>query len=105
MAEKTIIKNVPGSLYFPLGTTNLADLNAQTRAALANTESGGVADPFLSEAGVEIFVRCDKREVKQVAWTSPTREQIEQQLFNEQISALARRYNRDLRRSANIETR
>jgi len=105
MAEKTIVKNVPGSMYFPLGTTKLAELNQQTRDALTKTESGGVAEPFVSEAGVEIFVRCDKREIKQVAWRSPTRDQIEQQLFNEQISALARRYNRDLRRSANIETR
>ncbi len=105
MAEKTIVKSVPGSLYFPLGMTKLAELNDQTREALIKTESGGVADPFLSEAGIEIFVRCDQREIKQVAWHSPTRDQIEQQLFNDQISALARRYNRDLRRSANIETR
>lgn len=105
MAEKSITKSVPGSLYFPLGTIKLADLNEQTREALSKTESGGVAEPFLSDAGVEIFVRCDKREIKRVAWQSPTREQIEQQLFNEQISALARRYNRDLRRNADIETR
>lgn len=105
MAEKTIAKNVPGSLYFPLGTIRLADLNQQTRDALAKTESGGVAEPFMSDAGVEIFVRCDKREIKQVAYRVPDRDQIEQQLFAEQISALARRYNRDLRRSANIEVR
>jgi peptidyl-prolyl cis-trans isomerase SurA len=105
MAEKTIVKNVPGALYFNLGSIRLADLNQQTRDALAKTESGGVAEPFLSDAGVEIFVRCDKREIKQVAYQMPNREQIEQQLFAEQISALARRYNRDLRRSANIEVR
>jgi peptidyl-prolyl cis-trans isomerase SurA len=105
MAEKVIIKNVPGALYFNLGTIRLADLNQQTRDALAKTESGGVAEPFLSDAGVEIFVRCDKREIKQVAYQMPNRDQIEQQLFAEQISALARRYNRDLRRSANIEVR
>ncbi|GAA0543070.1 peptidyl-prolyl cis-trans isomerase SurA [Rhizomicrobium palustre] len=105
MAEKTIPKSVPGSLYFALGNVRMADLNEKTREVLGKTESGGVADPFLSDAGIEIFVRCDKREIKQVAWQKPTREQIEQQLFNEQISALARRYNRDLRRNANIETR
>jgi peptidyl-prolyl cis-trans isomerase SurA len=105
MAEKTIAKNVPGALYFGLGTVRLADLNQETRDALAKTESGGVAEPFLSAAGAEIFVRCDKREIKQVVMPMPTRDQIEQQLFSEQISALARRYNRDLRRSANIEVR
>lgn len=104
-AQANVQKNIPGSLYFPLGQVRMADLNEQTRDALSKTEVGGVAEPFQSDAGIEIFVRCEKREIKQVAWKSPTREQIEQQLFNEQISALARRYNRDLRRNANIETR
>lgn len=104
-AKDNIVKNVPGALYFPLGMTRLADLNADAQAALAKTESGMVADPYLSDAGIEILVRCDPREVKKVKWQSPTREQIENQLFNEQISALARRYARDLRRNATIETR
>jgi peptidyl-prolyl cis-trans isomerase SurA len=105
MAEKVIPKTVPGALFFDLGMTRVSDLNQQTRDVLAKTESGGVADPFVSDAGVEIFVRCDKRIVKQEVFPIPTREQVENQLFSEQISALARRYNRDLRRSANIEVR
>ncbi len=96
---------MPGVLYFPLGNVRLADLNEQARDALAKTEPGGNAAPFRSDVGVEIFVRCDKPVIKQVPWTEPTREQIENQLFNEQISALARRYARDLRRSAHIEVR
>ena len=100
-----IIEKVPGSLYFPLGTIRLADLNQQTRDVLAKTESGGVAEPFKSDAGIEIFVRCDKAAIKLVTYPVPTRDQVEQQLFSEQISALARRYNRDLRRNANIEVR
>jgi peptidyl-prolyl cis-trans isomerase SurA len=104
MASK-IPEKIPGSLYFPLGNTRLSDLNQQTRDALAKTESGGAAEPFKSDAGIEIFVRCDKAVPKQVAYQMPKREEIEQQLFSEQISALARRYNRDLRRSANIEVR
>ncbi len=35
----------------------------------------------------------------------PTRQQIEDQLFQNQISALARRYLRDLKRAANIQVR
>jgi peptidyl-prolyl cis-trans isomerase SurA len=97
--------SVKGAQYFSLGTTRLADLNQETRAALAKTESGGTAAPFLSAAGIEIFVRCDKAVAKLQKWPEPTREQIEQQLFQEQISALARRYNRDLRRNADIEVR
>jgi peptidyl-prolyl cis-trans isomerase SurA len=98
-------ENVKGAQYFALGMTRLADLNQETRTAIGKTVSGGVAEPFQSAAGIEIFVRCDPRVAKQVPWKVPTREQIEQQLFQEQISALARRYNRDLRRNADIEVR
>ena len=104
MASK-IPEKVPGAMYFPLGETRMADLNQETRDALAKTPLGGVAAPFKSDAGIEIFVRCEKRPEKQYVWPVPTRDQIEQQLFSEQISALARRYNRDLRRNADIETR
>jgi peptidyl-prolyl cis-trans isomerase SurA len=104
-AAEKIPQTVPGALYFPLGSVRLADLNQQTRDALAQTRVGEIAPPFRSDAGVEVFVRCEKREVKLVPYAIPTREQVEQQLFSEQISALARRYNRDLRRNANIEVR
>lgn len=95
----------PGVLYLPLGQTRVADLNDQARAALEKTELGGVAAPFRSDAGIEIFVRCETKVAKKVSFPVPTREQIENQMFSEQISALARRYQRDLKRSANIETR
>jgi peptidyl-prolyl cis-trans isomerase SurA len=35
----------------------------------------------------------------------PTREQVEQQLFEEQITTLSRQYMRNLRRTANVETK
>ena len=41
----------------------------------------------------------------QTAYVMPTREQVEDQLFQEQISAMARRYLRDLRRGVNVEVR
>ena len=98
-------ENVKGSQYFALGNTRLSDLNQQTRDALAKTKSGEVAEPFQSAAGIEIFVRCDERVAQLRKWPEPTREMIENQLFQEQISALARRYSRDLRRNADIEVR
>ena len=98
-------QSVQGVLYFPLGQTHIVDLNQQTRDALAKTEIGGTAEPFRSDAGIEIFIRCETRIVKKLPFTLPSRDQVEQQLFSEQISALARRYNRDIRRSAHIEVR
>jgi peptidyl-prolyl cis-trans isomerase SurA len=94
-----------GSVYMNFGMARLADLSAQVRTVLAKTEPGGVAEPFMSDAGVELFMRCDKAVVKQQVYVLPKREQVEQQLFQEQISAMARRYNRDLKRDADIEVR
>jgi hypothetical protein len=34
----------------------------------------------------------------------PTRDEVEQQLYEDQMTVYARRYLRDLRRDANIET-
>jgi peptidyl-prolyl cis-trans isomerase SurA len=100
-----IAAQVKGAVYMNLGVTRLADLSQQIRDVLAKTESGGVAEPFQSDAGVELFVRCDKAVIKQQVYVLPKREVVEQQLFEEQISAMARRYNRDLKRNADIEVR
>lgn len=100
-----IAAQVKGTVPMNLGMTRLADLSQQIRDALAKTESGGVTEPFLSDAGVELFVRCDKAVVKLQAFVPMTREQVQEQLFSEQISAMARRYNRDLKRNADIEVR
>jgi peptidyl-prolyl cis-trans isomerase SurA len=101
----TVSKNIQGAVFMNLGSAKLAELSPQIREEMAKTEPGRIAKPFLSTAGVEIFARCDKPIEKLQAYKLPTREEIEQQLFEEQISAMARRYGRDLRRAATIETR
>jgi peptidyl-prolyl cis-trans isomerase SurA len=100
-----MVAQVKGAVYMNLGVTRLADLSQQIRDVLAKTESGGVAEPLQSAAGIELFVRCDIAVVKQQAYVLPKREDVERQLFEEQISAMARRYNRDLKRNADIEVR
>jgi len=100
-----LAQEVKGSIYMDLGNAKLSDLSQQIRDVLSKTESGGAAPPFQSAAGIELFVRCDKVVVKKLPFVLPTREQVEQQLFEEQISALARRYDRDLKRNADIEVR
>ena len=109
VANCEVLSKVPaevkGTVYMNFGMARLADLSPQVRSALAKTESGGVAEPFLSDAGVELFMRCDKAVIKQQVYVLPKREDVERQLFQEQISAMARRYNRDLKRNADIEVR
>jgi peptidyl-prolyl cis-trans isomerase SurA len=95
-----------GSIFMALGVVKLADISEQMRAALATTKSGEVAEPFQSDAGVEIIARCDPRAPPpREAFARPKRSEIEGELFQEQISAMARRYLRDLRRDASIQER
>ena len=60
--------------------------------------------PLVSAAGVELLVRCDKAPPKVGHFSVPPRDRIEQQIYEEQITTLARQYLRDLRRDADVET-
>jgi peptidyl-prolyl cis-trans isomerase SurA len=89
-----------------LGEMKLSDLSEQMQAQLAKTQPGQPTEPFLSAAGVEIIARCDKPLPRPTtAFVIPDRGEVERRLFQQQISMLARRYIRDLRREANVETR
>jgi peptidyl-prolyl cis-trans isomerase SurA len=98
-------EQMPGSVYMNLGDTKLDELAPEIQKAMANTHPGDIAVPFVSDAGVEVIARCDKRVPVMTAYVMPTKQQVEEQLFDEQISALARRYLRDLKREANIQVR
>lgn len=98
-------QQLQGAVYMNLGNMKVGDLSPEIQKALAATHSGEAAVPFLSEAGVELIGRCDKKIVIQTAYVMPTREDVENQLFQQQISAMARRYMRDLRRGVDVEVR
>ena len=100
-----LMKQLPGAVYMKLGDMKLSDLTQDMQNALANTQPGEAAEPFLSPAGVEIIVRCDPPVPQITAFQMPSRDEVEQQLFEEQISTLARQYLSDLRREADVETR
>lgn len=92
-----------GTVYMNLGDAKLSDLSPQIQEAMKNTKPGEAAAPFLDEAGVELIGRCDKRIEAKTAYVMPTRQQVEDQLFQNQIATMARRYLRDLKREANIQ--
>jgi peptidyl-prolyl cis-trans isomerase SurA len=100
-----IHKKLPGSIFMNLGAMKLADLSPQIQKALADTHSGEAAAPFFSEAGIEVIGRCDKRIEVKTAYVLPTKDEVEDQLFQTQIATLMRRYLRDLKREANIQVR
>ena len=94
-----------GTVYMNLGDAKLADLSPQIQEAMKATKPGEAAAPFQDEAGIELIGRCDKRIEVKTAYVMPTRQQVEDQLFQNQIATLARRYLRDLKRQANIQVR
>ena len=102
---QALVKQIRGAVYMNLGAMRLTDLAADIQDALAKTGPGETTLPFISAAGVELIVRCDQPPPKVQVYTPPTREQVEAQLVDEQLSIMARRYLRDLRRSADVETR
>ncbi len=100
-----VAARAPGAQYFRLGEMRAADLSMELGDAVRKTGPGGVTEPVVSGAGVELLVRCDPavREVK--PFVMPTREEIQQQLFVQRLTVLARSLMRDLRRDAVVETR
>ncbi len=83
----------------------ITDLSPEIQQAIAKLGPGEATMPFSSPAGVEMMVRCDKRAPTTVAFQLPERQQVEESLFDAQITMLSRRYLRDLRRSANVEVK
>ncbi len=98
-------KQLPGSVFADLGTTNPKELAPELRDGLAKTHAGEMVQPYFDQAGLELVMRCDKAPPKIEVFKLPTRDQLQQQLFVQQMSILGKSYLRDLRRDAVVETR
>lgn len=72
-------------------------LDPRLRQALAGVKVGGTTEPIRSERGIEMVVVCGH---KAAEGETPTREQIDSTLYEQQLSMMGRRHLRDLRRDA-----
>lgn len=93
---------VNGVVAGDLGEAEIKDLAPAFRQAVETLQPGQVSGPIRTNAGLHILAVCDKRAG---GAESLTAEQIESRLYGQQLSMIARRYMRDLRTSATIETR
>jgi peptidyl-prolyl cis-trans isomerase SurA len=100
-----IAAQAEGAIHMSLGSVNLETLAPQISERIRATPPGGVVAPFGSQVGIEIFVRCDERIREAIPIVIPSRDQVANQLFIQQMTVLARSYMRDLRRDAVIEIR
>ena len=100
-----VSSRLQGTQYTRLGQMNPKDLAPNVREALAKTTAGQMVPPFFSQAGLEIIMRCDTPPRQPTIFKMPTRDEVQQQLFVQQMSVFAKSYLAELRRDAVVETR
>jgi peptidyl-prolyl cis-trans isomerase SurA len=83
-------------------TRSSLDIPAQQREVLDKTPVGHLTPPDITLQGVETFAVCAK---DQVGGETPEKREMREKLTNERFQAQAKRYLKELRRSAMIEIR
>lgn len=99
--EATAAK-IDGLVAGDLGEAEITDLAPAFQEAANKLEVGQVSDPIRTDAGLHLIAVCGKR---QGGANAPTHDQIENRLRGQQLALIAKRYLRDLRNQATIETR
>lgn len=91
-----------GVIMTDLGSLSANALIPQIRQALNGLEPVSTTGVLDTAAGLQVFVLCDR---ELTGPGMPSRDEIENQLIGQQLSLLARRWLRDLRRDATVEIR
>lgn len=110
---EAFLKPIRGVALIDLPVLPLKDLAPEIQSIVARMNPSDVSQPFFSKEGeqklMNMLVLCgDKSREEFVAtrvFEMPTRDQIQTRMFNQELSVMARRYMRDLRRDAAIEIR
>jgi peptidyl-prolyl cis-trans isomerase SurA len=99
---QSVADQLPGSFVTPLGSIGSDALLGQIRDALAPLHSGENTGVMTTAAGQQALIVCDRA----IAGPGvPTRDDLENQLRGQQLSLMARRWLRDLRRDGTVEIR
>lgn len=90
-----------------LGVMSLSMLQEELRNMLPKLENNSSTPVGLSQTGnATFFIVCDGGTARKIGTiVIPKKEEIEDRLYSQQLSVLARRYLRDLRRDAVVEMR
>jgi peptidyl-prolyl cis-trans isomerase SurA len=92
----------PGAVAGDLGEAEVTDLAPEFRDAAQKLQVGQISEPIRTKVGLHLIVVCGKRASGS---EQMDHDQIESRLYGQQLSMISRRYMRDLRNSATIETR
>jgi peptidyl-prolyl cis-trans isomerase SurA len=99
---ETIAAKADGVVAGDLGEADVKDLAPAFKDAALTLQIGQVSEPLRSDQGLHLIAVCNKRTN---AAQGMDRDEIENLLFGKQLSMISKRYVRDLRNSADIETR
>jgi peptidyl-prolyl cis-trans isomerase SurA len=91
-----------GVVAADLGEAEITDLSGPFKAAAQQLGPGQVSEPIRTDVGLHLIAVCSKRSGSA---NLPSRVDLQNRLYAEQLSVMSRRYLRDLRNSADIETR
>jgi peptidyl-prolyl cis-trans isomerase SurA len=99
--EATVAKT-PGVVAGDLGEAETGDLLPEFAEAAKTLQPGQLSQPIRTKVGLHVLAVCGKRAA---GAAQVDHDQIESRLTGQQLSMISRRYMRDLRNSATIETR
>jgi peptidyl-prolyl cis-trans isomerase SurA len=99
---EAVAAKTPGVVAGDLGEADTKDLAPAFKGVVETLQAGQVSQPVRTDAGLHLIAVCDKHAggAEQM-----TKEQIEDRLYGQELSMIAKRQLRDLRNSATIETR
>ncbi len=96
------VAQIDGANSADMGQIRSSEVNPTILDTLSQTNVSELSEPITVPGGVMALFVCE-RDVQ--GSDIPTREQIEDRLIDQQLAQQSRRYLRDLRRSATIESR
>jgi peptidyl-prolyl cis-trans isomerase SurA len=99
---EALAKEVKSPLSPTLGTFALTDLSAQIRSAVGTLDIGKASAPVTLPNGLLMLMVCEREQPKVEL---PGREEVSQQLLDERLGLMARRYLRDVRLAAVVDIR
>jgi len=92
----------PGVVAADLGEADINDLRGPFKEAAVKLQPNEVSEPIRTDVGVHLVAICSKRAG---GAKMPTRADVQNKLYADQLAVMSRRYLRDLRTSATIEAR
>ena len=98
---ETKAAGVQGVVAGDLGKSDVKDLSNEFRTPAEGLPLNKLSDPIRTPVGMHLLMVCDRSETQA---NLPTKDEVENRLYGQQLSMLSRRYLRDLRNSATIET-